>query len=94
MNRILPVEQIPTFSNELSNEELLKFVRHYYPNLNGALSTLVKRFEWEITGVENYDHSNSVEPKAIIKQFTYCPHCGSHLKLQIIHNNSGNLIPW
>lgn len=69
---------VPVIPVNYSNREVAAHIRHYYPNLQGALRTLLDRFEG------NMDCIATVEELKQMDNSVTCPHCGS-----ILHVNLG-----
>jgi hypothetical protein len=69
-----PVAQVPPILGNFSDEELIRHVEHYYPNLNGPLRTLLNRFESRVYCTpEMPEGDNEVS----------CPHCGGTLRIDL-----------
>lgn len=48
--KIKSAAQVPPIIGNFSDEELIRTVNYYYPNLNGPLRTLLTRFESRVYG--------------------------------------------
>lgn len=79
VSRVVP----PPIPSNFSDEEVLKHVRHYFPNLSGQLETLVQRFEALL------DRNDELAQKsASLELFeedpsVVCPECGTRLELDV-----------
>lgn len=71
-------EVLPPVPSNYSDEELVRYVEHYFPNLNGALKELLTRFDSHLREVAEL-RENSVDVLDVSGTCN-CPSCGSRLK--------------
>ena len=70
--------QIGEAPSNLTNEELVSHIRHYFPNLHGPLRMLFERFAHNAAAIDNdfkTDSGNDVCGQ--------CPSCGVKLEVNI-----------
>lgn len=70
-----PIEGAPS---NLTNEELVSHIRHYFPNLHGPLRMMFERFAHNAAAIDNDFKTDSGND--ICGQ---CPSCGVQLEVNI-----------
>lgn len=85
--KIKSVAQVPPIIGNFSDEELIRHVEHYYPNLNGPLRTLLNRFESRVYGtpeqVQLEHQAGQLQDLQEGDNEVSCPHCGSVLQIDL-----------
>jgi len=70
-----PIGEAPS---NLTNEELVSHIRHYFPNLHGPLRMMFERFAHNASAIDNdfkTDNGNEICGQ--------CPSCGVQLEVNI-----------
>ena len=67
-------DKVTRLPSNYSAKEIMREVRHRYPNLDGPLLDLLELVEDEIVLLEMGEDSLSD------REYIKCPHCGSELK--------------
>lgn len=82
--KIKSAAQVPPIIGNFSDEELIRQIEHYYPDLDGPLRTLINRFESRVYGTPEQVH---LEPQLQDLQEdgneVICPHCGRVLQIDL-----------
>jgi DNA repair exonuclease SbcCD ATPase subunit len=90
---------LPRLPSTATNEEIVDYVRHYYPNLGPLLNLLRERLEdrlddnEQIKNLEGQIETNEAEISKLKDQLDEaeadrpkigkCPHCGSEVTLEL-----------
>lgn len=73
MHHFSPLTTIPQLPSNLTNRELVAYVRHYFPDLQGPLRTMLDRFEGGIQPAVTAEPVDTCAENSTVK----CPHCGT-----------------
>lgn len=68
---------VPVIPSNYTNKEVVAHVRHYYPNLQGALKTMLDRLEGSIDSVATVEELEQADNSIT------CPHCGSVMAIDL-----------
>lgn len=81
--KVEAITKVPHIPSNYSDEEVLKHVRHYFPNPGVALETLFKRFEALIDLAQDGEGYKEDFENLTSDWKVPCPECGTVSKVDI-----------